>query len=104
MPRVSLTTCKQSIIFSSLLHRKKTISGNHLGHAKTTSSNPYCNPLSLFSSTNLEPPSKSDYFNRFKSVLSNMLLLFEISEYDVNALICKCKIVVVTTNFELGQI
>jgi hypothetical protein len=39
MPRVSLTTCKQSITFSLLLYRKKTIFGKHLGHAKTTSSN-----------------------------------------------------------------
>jgi len=33
-----------------------------------------------------------------------MLLLFETSEYDVNVLIYKCKIAVVTTNFELSQI
>jgi hypothetical protein len=33
-----------------------------------------------------------------------MLLFLEISEYDVNVLIYKCKIAVVTTNFELIQI
>jgi len=52
------------ITLSPLIHMEENNVFNlhaNLGHAKTAYSNPFVNLLSLFSSTNLEPPLKSDY-------------------------------------------
>ena len=68
---------------SSLIHPEENI---YLGHAKTTYSNPCDNLWSLFSSTNLDLSSKSDYLKKYlqcKVKCAIVIIFFEISEYCI---------------------